>query len=95
MGKYSASLGIKKAYRQIKVSHRDSILRLSIWYQNPEYMQDMVIFRTATADFGDSQVSLALHVAQDKYIAANYKTKLGKLAAEDPFTDNYPFAGQS
>ena len=31
MGKYAASLDIKKAYRQIKVSHRDSMLRLCIW----------------------------------------------------------------
>ena len=95
MGKYAASLDIKKAYRQIKVSHRDSMLRLSIWYHNLENMQERVIFKTATANFGDSQTSLALRVAEDKYIAANCKTKLGKLAAEDLFADNNLFAGQS
>ena len=55
----------------------------------------MVIFRTATCDFGDSQVNLALRVAQEKYIASNCKTKLGKLASEDPFADNYLFSGRS
>ena len=43
----------------------------------------MVIFRTATCDFGDSQASLALRVAQDDYIAANCRTKLGILASQD------------
>ena len=95
MGKYAASLDIKKAYRQIKVSYLDSLHRVSIWYRDPQNMQDMVIFRTATVDFGDNQASLALCVTQDKYIAANCKTKLGKLAADDPFADNYLYAGQS
>ena len=63
MGKYSASLGIKKAYRQIKVSHRYSMLRLSTLYWDLENMQDMVIFKIATADFGDSQASLVLRIA--------------------------------
>ena len=55
----------------------------------------MVIFRTATADFGDSQTSLALRVAQDKYIAPNCLTNLGKMEAEDPFAHNYLFSGHS
>ena len=75
--------------------HHDSTLRLSIWYRDPVNMQAMVIFRTATADFVDGQTSLALRVAQDRYIAANCKTKLGKLAAQDPFADNHLFAGQA
>ena len=36
IGKYAISLNIKKAYRQIKVYHCDSMLRLSIWYCDPE-----------------------------------------------------------
>ena len=88
MGKYAASLDIKKAYRQIKVSYKDSMLRLSIWYRNPIKREGMVIF-------GDSQASLALMVAQDKFITSNCKTKLGKLASEDPFADNYLFSGKS
>ena len=55
----------------------------------------MVIFRTATADFGDSQTSLALRVAQDKYIAPNCMKNLGKMEAEDPFAHNYLFSGHS
>ena len=55
----------------------------------------MVIFRTATCDFGDSQASLALRVAQDKYIAANCHTKLGILANHDPFANNYMFSVKS
>ena len=77
MGKYAACLDIKKAYRQLLVSYRDSMLRLSIWFRDPKSKQNMVIFRTAICDFGDSQASLALRVAQDKFIAANCKTKLG------------------
>ena len=52
-------------------------------------MQDLVIFRTAPADL------LPLRQDQDKCIAANCKTKLGKLAAEDPFADIDLFSGQS
>ena len=89
MGKYAASLDIKKAYRQIRVSHRDSMLRLSIWFRDPEKKEGLMIFRTATCDFGDSQASLALRVAQDKCIAANCHTKLGIVASQDPFADNY------
>ena len=88
MGKYAASLDIKKAYRQISVSHRDSMLRLSIWYREPEKKEGLVIFRTTTCDFSDSQASLALWVAQDKYISAKCKIKLGKVANKDPFADN-------
>ena len=55
----------------------------------------MVIFRTATCDFGDSQANLALRVAQDKFIAANCRTKLGVLASSQPFADNYLFSGRS
>ena len=48
MGKYAASLDIKKAYWQIKVSYKDSMLRLSIWFRDPLKREGMVIFRTAT-----------------------------------------------
>ena len=95
MGKYAVSLDIKKAYRQLLVSYRDSMLRLLIWFRDPKSKQNMVIFRTATCDFGDSQASLALRVAQDKFIAANCKTKLGVLASSMPFADNYLFSGKS
>ena len=94
MGKYAASLDIKKAYRQLLVSYRDSMLRLSIWFRDPKSKQNMVIFRTATCEFGESQASLALRVAQDKFIAANCKTKLGVLASSMPFADNYLFSGR-
>ena len=47
MGRYAASLDIKKAYRQIKVSYKESILRLSIWYRDPLKREGIVIFRTA------------------------------------------------
>ena len=36
-----------------------------------------------------------IRVAQDKYIASNCQTKLGKLASEDPFADYYLFSGRS
>ena len=48
LGKYAASLDIKKAYKQIKVSYKDSMLRLSIWFRDPLKREGMVIFRTAT-----------------------------------------------
>ena len=50
------------------------MLRLSIWYDDPMKKQGLVVFKTNTADFGDSQSSLALRVAQDEYIAAHCKT---------------------
>jgi len=77
MGKYAASLDIRKAYRQLLVSYKDSMLRLSIWFRDPQKKKEMVIIRTATCDFGYSQASLALRFVQDKYIAANCHTKLG------------------
>ena len=38
---------------------------------------------------------MALRVAQEKYISRTCKTKLGKLASEWPFADNYLFSSQS
>ena len=70
-------------------------MSLPIWFREPEKKKEMVIFRTSTCNFGDSQVSLVLRVAQDKYIAANCRTKLGILASQDPFADNYLFSGRS
>ena len=69
LDKFAASLDIRKAYRQIRVSNRDAMLRLSLWYKDPTKKEGLVVFKTNTADFGDSQASLALRVAQDKYIA--------------------------
>ena len=89
IGQYAASLDIRKAYRQIRVSQKDAMLRLSIWYDDPMKRQGLIIFKTNTADFGDSQASLALRVAQDKYIASNCKTPLAILASNWPFVDNY------
>ena len=48
-----------------------AMLRLSLWYDDPTKKEGLVVFKTNTADFGDSQASHALRVAQDKYIAAN------------------------
>ena len=81
LGQYAVFLDIHKAYRQIRVSCSDAYLRLSIWYEDPAKKQGLVVFKTNTADFGDSQASLALRVAQDKYIAANCKSPLAVLAS--------------
>ena len=80
--KYAASLDIRKACRQIKVTYRDSLLRLSIWYKYPVKMEGLIIYRMGTAEFGGAQASMALRVAQEKYITGNCKTKLGKFASE-------------
>ena len=71
------------------------MLRLSIWYEDPAKKQGLVVFKTSTADFGDSQASLALRVAQDKYIAANCKSPLAVLASNWAFADNYMFSGKN
>ena len=57
--------------------------------------QGLVVFKTNTADFGDLQASLALRVAQDKYIAAHCKTPLAILASNWPFADNYMMSGKN
>ena len=95
IGQYAASLDIRKAYRQIRVSNKDAMLRLSIWYDDPMKKQGLVVFKTNMADFGDSQASLALRVAQDKYIAAHCKTPLAILASNWPFADNYMMSGKN
>ena len=92
IGQYAASLDIRKAYRQIRVSERDAMLRLSVWYDDK---QGLVMYKTCTADFGDSQASLALRVAQDKFIASNCKSPLAILASNWPFADNYLMSGRS
>ena len=63
IGQHAASLDIKKAYRQLRVSERDAMLRLSVWYDDPKTKKGLVVYKTCTADFGDSQASLALRVA--------------------------------
>ena len=95
LGQYAASLDIKKAYRQLRVSERDAMLRLSLWYDDPKNKKGLVVYKTCTADFGDSQASLALCVAQDKYIASNCKSPLAILASNYPFADNYLLSGRS
>ena len=67
LGQFAASLDIRKAYRQIRVSNRDAMLRLSLWYEDPSKKEGLLVFKTNTADFGDSQASLTLRVAQDRY----------------------------
>ena len=42
IGQYAASLDIRKAYRQIQVSQRDAMLRLSIWYDDPINKQQVL-----------------------------------------------------
>ena len=76
------------------MSYKDSIFRLSIWYKDPIKKEGLIIHRTGTWDFGDAQASLALRVAQDRYIASNCQTESGKLTAEWPFTDNYLMSSQ-
>ena len=39
--------------------------------------------------------SLSLKVAKDKYIHANYKSLLAKLATSVPYADNYLFSSRS
>ena len=80
IGQHAASLDIRKAYRQLRVSERDAMLRLSAWYDEPKTKKGLVIYKTCTA-FGDSQASLALRVAQDKYIASNCRSPLAVLAS--------------
>ena len=70
------------------------MLRLSLWYEDPTKKEGLVVFKTNTAEFGNSQASLALRVAQDKYIAANCKSPLAVLASNWPFADNYMFSGK-
>ena len=35
IGQYATFLDIRKAYRQIRVSEKDAMMRLLIWYDDP------------------------------------------------------------
>ena len=40
-----------------------------VWYNNPEALEDMLVFRRRTMDFEDSTSALVIRIIQEKLLA--------------------------
>ena len=68
------SSDISMCYLRVLVDERTSRLRLMVWYNHPEELEDMVVYRRRTMDFGDSISVLVIRIIHEKFL-----TKLCKL----------------
>ena len=85
--KYCSDVG--KAYRCIGVDQLTAHLRLSIWFQNPEKQEGVIIYRRDTSDFGDSQASAALEIGCRKFVASACKLEESRRIVQDlRYADN-------
>ena len=64
---YTSDIG--KCYLRALVDELTSRLRLMVWYNNPEDLEDMVVFRRRTMDFGDSISTLVIRIIQENFLA--------------------------
>ena len=90
LNEHPMSLDVSKAYLRIMVPYETSVLRLFIWYKDPENMTDLKIFRRGTGDFGDTPMSGSLTLAQRKLLAPACKSSISSCIAKmSNFADNY------
>ena len=66
---------ISKRYFRVLGDELTSRLDLVMWYNNPEDLEDMVVCRRRTMDFGDSS-ALVIRIIQEKFLAKLCKLDL-------------------
>ena len=64
---------IDKAYLRILVDDETAGLRIFIWYDDLENLQNPVFYLRITVDFGDEVASSILTIAQKKTVASLFK----------------------
>ena len=81
---------IPKCYLGVLVVEQTSRVRLMVWYNNPEALEDMVVFQRGTMDFGDSISALVIRIIQEKCLAKLCKLDLTRhVILFDAYADNY------
>ena len=80
---------MSRAYRRLLVSPADQMLRLLIWFKDPQdESKGFRIFKRRTADFGDPAAALALYCALVKYVAPHATLEAAKVMINSLFADN-------
>ena len=70
------SSDISKCYLRVLVDSLTSKLRLCYWYEDPENMQNPIVFKRETMDFGDSIASLVIRIIQLKFLVPATRLKI-------------------
>ena len=78
MNGYSSD--IFKCYLRVPAIELTSGLRLMVWYNKPETLEDMVVFHRRTVDFGDSISTLVIRIIQETFLAKLCKLDLTRHA---------------
>ena len=47
-------------------------------FANPEKLEDVIVFRRNTIDFGDSQAALVVYIVQQKYLSRLVKYEVSR-----------------
>ena len=67
-----------------------------VWYNKPEMLEEMVVFRRRTKDFSDSTSALVIKIIQEEFLAKICKPDLTRHAIlYGPYADNYNSLFQS
>ena len=84
------SSDISKCYLRILVDDLTSRLRLLVWFEDPQKMTGVKIYRRPTMDFGDTCSSLMVRIVQEKFPSQTCKLELTKnLILNCAYADNY------
>ena len=84
------SSDISKCYLRILVDDLTAKLRLLVWFDNPQDMTGIKIYRRPTMDFGDTCSSLVVRIIQEKFLSQLCKMEMSKhLILHCAYADNY------
>ena len=88
--RHGYSSDISKCYLRVGVDELTSRLRLCYWYEDPENMENPVIYTRTTMDFGDSIAALVIRIVQLKFLMAATRMELVKeVLMKGAYADNY------
>ena len=68
------SSDISKCYLRILVDDLTARLRLLVWFEDPQKMTGVKIFRRPTMDFGDTCSSLVVRIVQENFATLQART---------------------
>ena len=84
------SSDVQGAYRGVKCTYEDSLLRLYVWFEdldNPD--ASVVIYRRKSIDFGDGGASASLEIGCNKFVAEEARLEISKTIIRDfRYADN-------
>ena len=87
---YPYSSDISKCYLRILVDDLTAKLRLLVWFDDPQNMTGVKIYRRPTMDFRDTCSSLVVRIVQEKFLSQLCKLELTKhLILNCAYADNY------